>query len=106
MIGRIRDSVIPRPGRAGKWRRLAIIALLAGMVVGEVGAFIHRVNHESSPHAGICLLCVAADHLAAPISEYRIEFASFTPALEPVERALAHATIPSYPYRSRAPPRS
>ena len=87
------------------WRRTAIFAFLVWIVLGEVGAIVHRVNHETSPqHVGTCALCVAADHFAAPITEHAPLFIPFTPALEPADLARAHLAPVTHPYRSRAPP--
>jgi hypothetical protein len=91
-------------GASLRWRRAAVFALLAWTVLGQVGAIVHRVNHETIPHAGTCLLCVAADHLAAPITEHLAVFTPYTPALEPADLEQAHSVAPSQPYQSRAPP--
>jgi hypothetical protein len=107
MLEQLRKRWISPPGvRAQGGRRLVILALLVWTVAGQIGAIVHRVNHESSPHAAACILCLAADHLAAPISDHTADFTPLKPVFVTVATATVTTLALARAYQSRAPPRS
>lgn len=93
-----------RDGASFGKRRWAVYALLAWIVLGQFAGIVHRESHEASPTASACVLCIAANHLAAPIVEHLLVLAPLTPAFEPPALAHAHSAPNPHRYRSRAPP--
>jgi hypothetical protein len=85
----------------------AALALIVCVLLLQVAAAAHRIDHHDTPKSTVCALCIAAGHSSAPPPA---EIVVAIPVLEDVPlKGCAKepaASPPDLLYDSRAPPRS